>query len=302
MVKNRIRSVWRFIKLVYNNWSDDNCFRHAAALSYYTIFSLAPLVLIVIATAGYFFGEEAIRGLIFSKVHTIIGDDGAEGLQTLLKNAYISKPNSLSGVISIAILLFSATVVLVSLQGSLNVIFKVKPKPEKGLIAFIMGRLLALLMLVVIGGLLVLSIVVNTLILSLGQYLSELLSSKVLILVNWAQTLGSFAITVLLFASIFKFLPDARISWKLAFIGGVFTAFFFMIGRFLISFYLAQINLTSLYGAAGSIIFLIVWINYSAWIFFMGAEIIFAYAQATGQKIKPAVYADSFRRVVEEVN
>jgi membrane protein len=286
---------------VFHNWSEDNCFRHAAALSYYTLFSLAPLVVIVIASAGYFFGEEAIRGLIFSKVHTIIGDDGAEGLQTLVKNAYISKPDSLSGLLSILILFFSATVVLVSLQGSLNVIFKVKPKPEKGILAFLIGRLLALLMVVIIGGLLVLSIIVNTILLSLGHYLSDILSNKVLVLIQWVQVLGSFGITTMLFAFIFKFLPDAKVSWRLSFIGAFFTAFFFMVGRSMISLYLSQINIVSLYGAAGSIIFLIVWINYSAWIFFMGAEIIFAYAQASGEKILPARYADSFRRVVEKI-
>jgi membrane protein len=290
---------WDFISEVFDAWNDDNCFRLSAALSYYTLFSIAPLVVVVIATAGYFFGEQAISGAIFNKVYTIIGPQAASGLQTLVRNAYVSKPTSLSGFVSVGVLLFSATVVLTALQSSLNTILNVRIRADKGMIYFAISRLLALVMLLGIGLLLVATIVINAIWVALWDYLDKYLPGYSFYLIESGQLLITLGMTTLLFALIYKYLPDAKIKWRNIWIGSFTTSFLFLAGRYVISFYLGNTNITSLYGAAGSVILLIVWINYSSWIFFLGAEVIHVVSKKKGDKIIPSKIAESFRQVVE---
>lgn len=298
---NRTRNAWSFVKDVLEAWSEDNCFRLSAALSYYTLFSIAPLVVVVIATAGVFYGEQAISGVIFTRVNALIGPQAASGLQALVKNAYIGKPDSLSGLVSIGVLLFSATVVLTALQGSLNTIWNVRIRADKGIIYFVISRLLALAMLLVIGFLLLATIVLNAIWVAIFDYLNQYqyLSNYSYYLIDAGQQVISLGMTTLLFALIFKFLPDAKVRWRNVWIGSFTTSILFLIGRYIISFYLGNTNLTSLYGAAGSIILLIVWINYSSWIFFLGAEIIQVISKRRGDRILPTRIAESYRHVVE---
>jgi membrane protein len=298
---HKTRSAWSFVKDVLEAWSEDNCFRLSAALSYYTLFSIAPLVVVVIATAGVFYGEQAISGVIFTRVNALIGPQAASGLQALVKNAYIGKPDSLSGLVSIGVLLFSATVVLTALQGSLNTIWNVRIRADKGIIYFVISRLLALAMLLIIGFLLLATIVLNAVWIAIFDYLSQYqyLSNYTYYLIDAGQQVISLGMTTLLFALIFKFLPDAKVRWRNVWIGSFTTSILFLIGRYIISFYLGNTNLTSLYGAAGSIILLIVWINYSSWIFFLGAEIIQVISKRRGDRILPTRIAESYRHVVE---
>ena len=299
---NKIKPGWRFVADVFNAWSDDNCFRLSAALSYYTLFSIAPLVVVVIATAGYFFGEQAITGVIFNKANNVIGTQAASGLQAMVKNAYISKPNSLSGVVSIGVLVFSATVVLTALQGSLNTIWNVRIRADKGILYFIISRLLALALLLVIGVLLVATIVINTIWVAIGDYLNRYIADYAFYLIETGQLILSLCTTTILFALLFKYLPDAKIKWKNVWIGAMTTSILFLVGRYLISFYLGSTNITSLYGAAGSVILLIVWINYSSWIFFLGAEVVHVIATNKGEKVVPSRIAEVYREVVEQLD
>jgi len=290
---------WDFVSDVFNGWNNDNCFRLSAALSYYTLFSIAPLFVVVIATAGYFFGEQAITGVVFNKANNIIGAQAASGLQTMVKNAYISRPNSLSGFVSIGVLLFSATIVLTALQGSLNTIWNVRIRADKGFIYFVISRLLALMMLLLIGVLLVATIIINTIWVAIGDYLSKFLADYAIYLIEAGQLLISLGTTTLLFALLFKYLPDAKVRWKNVWIGAATTSILFLLGRYVISFYLGTTNITSLYGAAGSVILLIVWINYSSWIFFLGAEVVHVVGLRRGEKIVPSRIAEVYREVVE---
>jgi len=296
----KIKPSWEFVSEVFNAWSDDNCFRLAAALSYYTLFSIAPLVVVVIATAGYFFGEQAITGVIFSKANNIIGTQAASGLQAMVKNAYISRPTSLSGVVSVAVLIFSATVVLTALQGSLNTIWNVRIRADKGILYFVVSRLLALLMLLGIGILLVATILINTIWVAFGDYLGRFIVDYAFYLIETGQLIISLATTTILFALLFKYLPDAKIKWKNIWIGAVTTSVLFLIGRYVISFYLGSTNITTLYGAAGSVILLIVWINYSSWIFFLGAEVVHVVSLRSGEKVIPSKIAEVYREVVDQ--
>ena len=295
----KTRSAYDFITEVLESWNDDNCFRLSAALSYYTLFSIAPLVVVVIATAGYFLGEQAISGAIFNKVYTIIGDQAASGLQTLVRNAYVSKPTSLSGFVSVAVLLFSATVVMTALQSSLNTILNVRIRADKGILYFVISRLLALAMLLGIGVLLVATIVLNAVWIAISDYTDQLLPDSSYYVIEAGQLVISLGMTTLLFALIYKYLPDAKIRWRNIWIGAFTTSILFLVGRYLISFYLGNTNITSLYGAAGSVILLIVWINYSSWIFFLGAEVIQVVSKKKGDRIIPSRIAESYREVVE---
>jgi membrane protein len=295
----RAKHSWNFVSDVIDAWNDDNCFRLSAALSYYTLFSIAPLVVVVIATTGYFFGEQAISGVIFNKAYTIIGPQAASGLQTLVRNAYISKPTSLSGFVSVGVLLFSATVVLTALQSSLNTIFNVRIQADKGMVYFAISRLLALAMLLVIGILLVATIVLNAVWVAIWDYLDRYLVDYSFYLIESGQLVISLGMTTLLFALIYKYLPDGKIKWRNIWIGAFTTSFLFLVGRYIISFYLGNTNITTLYGAAGSVILLIVWINYSSWIFFLGAEVIHVVGIRNGDKIIPNKIAETYRHVVE---
>lgn len=295
----KIKSVWEFLNEVFTAWNDDNCFRLSAALSYYTLFSIAPLVVVIIATAGYFFGDEAISGVIFNKAYAIIGPQAASGLQTMVKNAYVSRPTSLSGFVSVGVLLFSATVVLTALQSSLNTIWNVRIRADKGIIYFVISRLLALAMMLVIGALLVATIVLNAIWVGVGDYLSQFLAGYAIYLIETGQLILSFLVSTLLFALIYKYLPDAKIRWKNIWVGAFTTSVLFLFGRYGISMYLGNTNITSLYGAAGSVILLIVWVNYSSWIFFLGAEVIHVVALRRGEKIRPSRIAEIYREVVE---
>lgn len=298
-MKKRFLGTWQFISEVFTAWSDDNCFRLSAALSYYTLFSIAPLVVVVIATAGYFFGEEAISGAIFNRAYNIIGPQAASGLQTMVKNAYVSRPDSLSGLVSIGVLLFSATVVLTALQSSLNTIWNVRIRADKGLVYFIISRLIALAMMLVIGALLVATIVVNAIWVAIGDYLLQFLAGYAVYLIEFGQLVLSFLMSTVLFALIYKYLPDATVRWRNVWVGAFTTSFLFLVGRYLISLYLGNTNITSLYGAAGSVILLIVWVNYSSWIFFLGAEVVHVVTLRRGEKIKPSKIAEVYREVVD---
>lgn len=294
-----LRSFWSFLSEVFYEFSEDNCFRLAAALSYYTLFSIAPLVIVVIATAGYFFGEQAISGVIFKKAYSIIGAQAASGLQAMVQNAYIGKPNSLSGLVSIGVLIFSATIVLTALQSSLNTIWKVRIKSDKGLIYFLISRLLALALLLVMGVLLIGVLVLHTIWVAIGTYLQQFISEYTVYLIHSGDVVLNLLTTTLIFALIFKYLPDAKVSWRSVWIGALTTSGLFLIGQYLISFYLGKTNITSLYGAAGSIVLLIVWINYSCWIFFFGAEVVMVAARRFGDKVVPGRIAECYRHVVE---
>ena len=192
-----------------------------------------------------------------------------------------------------------ATVVLTALQGSLNTIWNVRIRADKGIIYFIISRLLALLMLLVIGVLLVATIIINTVWVAIGDYLEKFIADYAFYLIETGQLIISLGTTTVLFALLFKYLPDAKIKWSNVWIGAMTTSVLFLIGRYLISFYLGSTNITTLYGAAGSVILLIVWINYSSWIFFLGAEVVNVVALRKGEKVIPSKIAEVYREIVE---
>lgn len=286
------KQIFRLLKEAFQAWNQDNAARLAAALAYYTVFSIAPLLILVIAIAGLVFDQASVRQQLMEQIQSLVGADGAEFLRTVLDNA--NQPGQSSGwvasIISIGLLLIGATGVLAQLQTSLNIVWNVQTRPDLGIMGFLRKRLLSLGMILGIGFVLLVSLVISSVFTSFSNYFNTLMPGldSLIQLVNFLASLG---ITILLFAMIFKFLPDVKISWGDVWLGGTVTALLFSLGRFLIGLYLGNSGFGSTYGAAGSVIVLLFWVFYSAQILFFGAELTQVYARRFGSQIMPNKYA-----------
>ena len=292
-MKKKLLNVWSYTKEIYAEWTADNCFQLAAALSYYTLFSIAPMLIIVISVAGYFFGEEAISGEIQRQLGALIGKDGATAVSKMIQSAYIDAGKGLlPTIIGIGTLFLSATLAFTALQDSLNKIWKVKLKPQSGIMTVVINRVLSFAMVVGIGFLLLVSMVINSLLSALSGYIERLLEDYSIYLIEAIYLTISLGVITLLFAMIFKFLPDVKIQWRNVWIGALLTTVLFSIGRYLISWQIGNSDLTNTYGAAASIVAIILWINYSSLILFIGAEFIYVYVKRKGEIIKPDSHAE----------
>jgi membrane protein len=287
-----IRRIWLLLKITFSQWRQDQASVMAAALAYYTVFSLAPLLIIVIAIAGAVFGEQAAKGELVMQMQGLIGKEGAQLIQTAIENASQLDPSQgpIPTLINIILLLSGASVIFGQLQQSLNRIWKVEPKPGNGIIDFVRQRLLSFSMVLVIAFLLLVSLVISTILVISGNYLRDLVPGFTYLwhLLNFFVSLG---IVTLLFAMMFKILPDAKIAWKDVWMGAALTALLFDIGKFLLGLYLGKTSLASAYGAAGSLVIILTWVFYSAQILFLGAEFTQVYVRSGGQEIAPAEYA-----------
>lgn len=284
-----LNSIWSFVKEVFEKWADDKAPKLGAAVSFYTIFSLAPLLIISIAVAGFIFGEEASRGELVDQMRDLIGRDGAMVVQTAIKNASDKTSGTIAAIISIVTLIIGATAVFVELQDSLNMIWKIKPKPGRGIIrGLIMDRLISFAMVVGVGFLLLVSLVVSAVLATVNDFISENLFSVPVTLLDMANIGVSLAVIFLMFAMIFKVLPDVDIAWSDVWVGALVTALLFVAGKYLIGLYLGSSSLSSTYGAAASLVVLLLWVYYSAQIVFLGAEFTQVYANRFGSGIKPS--------------
>lgn len=281
-----VQAIWQLFQEAFQEWNEDKASRLAAALAYYTVFSIAPLLIIVIAIAGAVFGEDAARGEIVNQIQGLVGRDGAEFIETAIQNANRPQAGTIASVISVALLLLGATGVFIELQNSLNTIWEVQVKPGRGVKNIFRQRFLSFAMVVCIGFLLLVSLVVSTVLAALVNYFSGLLPGLDFLwqLLNFAI---SFIVTTLLFGLIFKVLPDVRITWADVLIGAIITSLLFSIGRFLLGQYLGNSSFGSAYGAAGSVVVILAWVYYTAQILFFGAEFTQVYAKKYGRRIVP---------------
>lgn len=265
----------------------------AAALAYYTIFSFPPLMLIIMRLSDIFFGHEAVEGKISEELSDLIGSEGAMQIQETIRNTTFSSGGYVATIIGIVTLVIGATGIFVEIQDSINTIWhlKAKPKKGKGILRMVVNRLLSFSMVAVLGFLLLVSLVVNSLMDIFLQHLSQRFPQVETIVVYIVNLVLSFCIIAFLLGVIFKVLPDAKIKWKHIRPGVIVTTLLFMVGKFLISFYLGKSRVTNTYGAAGSVIIMIVWVYYSAIILFVGAIFTRLYAMKKGWSIYPNDYA-----------
>ena len=276
------RATWSLCKDAAAAWKADYVSSMGAALAYYTMFSVAPLLIIVIAVAGLVFGPDAASGALFAQLRGLVGDEGAMAVQGLVKSA--SKPGAsiaaaIGGVVT---LILGATTVLGELQTSLDRIWRAPPAEDKGLWKLLRGRVLSFGLILVLGFLLLVSLVLSAVIAAVGEWWGSWLGAKwMLEALNFFVSLG---VITSLFAMIYKILPRVRIGWKDVWVGAVVTAFLFTVGKFLIGLYLGKSGVQSGFGAASSVVVLLVWVYYSAQIFLFGAEFTFLYAYRYGSR------------------
>ena len=283
----RIRKVLNLFKSAGNGFIDDNAFKLAAALSYYTVFALGPLLIIVISLAGFFFGREAAEGRIYEQINGLVGSEAALQIQEIIKNIQQSESSTTGAIIGSIILLIGATGVFTEMQDSINYIWSVKAKPKKSWLKYLTDRLISFSLVVGLGFLLLVSLVINAVLNAVSERLTRLFPNSDIDLFNSLNMVILVVSITGLFAIIFKMLPDATISWKDALIGSVLTAALFLLGKLLIRYYLGRANLDLTYGTAASIVILLVWVYYSALILYFGAEFTKMYALQAGEGIRP---------------
>ncbi len=293
-------NAWPVLRDSFTGFMDDRGLKLSAALAYYTIFSLAPLLVLVMSLASLFLGPEAIQGQLFGQLNGLVGAEAAKQIQDMIKNVELSGKTNTALLMGIVTLLIGATSLFVEIQDSVNLIWRVKAKPKKGWLKLLKDRLLSSSLIVSLGFLLLVSLVVNGLVLALGGQLTRFLPGLSIYLISALNFLVSTAVVTLLFGVIFKVLPDAKIAWKDVRWGALFTAVLFMIGRYGIGLYIDTTATRSAYGAAGSLIVLLTWIYYTAAILYFGAEFTQAYANHFGIKIEPADNAVYVERTEQE--
>lgn len=280
---SRWRRILELLKETFSQWSEDKAPRLGAALAYYTVVSLAPLLIIVIAIVGLVFGGQAAQGEIIEQIRGLIGDNGAEAARMLIQNAQKPASGVVATLAGVATLLFGASGLFAELQDALNTVWGVSKPGGFHFFRMVKERFFLFAVILGTGFLLLVSLVVSAWISALGKYLSGLLpmSEYVLQLVNFAV---SFAVITVLFAMIYRVLPDTAIAWSDVWIGAAVTSLLFTIGKSLIGLYLGRSSVTSVYGAAGSLIVILIWVYYSAQVFFIGAEFTQVYACRCGSR------------------
>jgi membrane protein len=286
-VKTKLKNYISFAKEVFNEFSSDNATKLSASLSYYTIFSLAPMLVVIISVAGFFYGREAIQGEVYGQINWLIGKDAATQVQELIKNASLSRKSGMAAIIGTITLLLGATGVFAEIQDSINFIWSLKAKPKSGILKYLFNRLLSFSLILSLGFLLIVSLLVNTLLDIFSQRLQLLFEDVTVYFFFVINLLIVFSVITLLFAIIFKVLPDGKIAWKDAFFGAGVTAVFFMAGKFLIGYYLGQSTVLTTFGAAGSVVIILLWVYYSSTILFLGAEFTKVYTRHYGTPIQP---------------
>jgi membrane protein len=275
--------MWRLVTRALSGWSEDSAPRLGAALAYYTVFSIAPLLVIAVGVAGVVFGPDAARGQIVGQIAGLVGEQGAQAIEEMIEHAGRQRGAGLgASLIGLATLLFGASGVFGELQSSMNAIWGVKPRPGRGLLGMLRDRFASFTMVLGIAFVLLVSLVVSAALAALGRVLGAGEEGALHVL-NLAV---SFGVVTLLFAATFKYVPDIEIEWRDVWIGAAVTALLFTVGKLAIGLYLGKAGVASAYGAAGSLVVVLVWVYYSAQILFLGAEFTKAYAQTYGSGVR----------------
>lgn len=291
MIK-QMKFFWDTLKETYTQWNNSNASNDSASLAYYAIFSIPGLLIIIIWIAGNFFGEEAIRGEITNQISGIMGGDVAKSIQDMIAGALIDKENFIMKAVGVGSLVFGSTTLFFQLQHSLNNLWEVKAAPKKAFVKFLLDRANSLGMILVIGFLLMITMVLSSAISIFNNWITKYFGLETYVLAQLINFAIGFLITMFLFALMFKFLPDVKVKWKPVWSGAFLTAVLFTLGKFLLSLYFSTANPTSAFGAAGTVILIMMWMNYSCMLIFFGAEYTRVYAYRKGYNIVPSQHAE----------
>jgi membrane protein len=285
------KSIWKILKQSSIDFIEDKVLKLSAALAFYTIFSLPAMLIIIIAVSDFFYGRQAIEGTIYKQIADFVGKDAALQIQQTIRSAALSSNAGFATIVGLVTLIIGATSVFGEIQDSINTIWKLKAKPKRGWLKILVNRLISFSMVVCLGFFLLVSLLINGLMDAFINQLTQIFPDTAVFTVYSFNLLLTFIITAFLFAIIFKFLPDAKIRWRHVRAGAFTTALLFLMGKFLIGFYLGHSKLSSAYGAAGSVIVILLWVYYSAMILYFGAEFTRVYAVQSGSQIYPDDYA-----------
>ncbi|TAE38983.1 MAG: YihY/virulence factor BrkB family protein [Sphingobacteriales bacterium] len=295
-----LKNILPLLQQTYTRFTDDRGLKLSAALAYYTIFSIAPMLIVLIAVTGIFYGQEAIQGKVFSQLNHFIGNKSAAQVQDILKQMQLSGKGTFAIITGVITLIIGASGVFIEIQDSINLIWRVKAKAKRGWVKLIIDRVLSLSMVASLGFLLIVSLIINGLVLALSSILTRFLPDITLLIIVLLNQGITLLVLVALFSIIYKILPDVDIAWKDVRAGAVFTSLLFMLGKYAIGLYIESSSIASVYGAAGSFLLVIVWVYYSAAILYFGAEFTQVYAQSYGGKIKPSKHAVYVEQTIVE--
>lgn len=282
-----MRKFWLILRQAFTEFFNDHALKFSASLSYYTIFSLGPVLLIIISLAGIFFGKDAVEGKMYGQIQGLVGSAAALQIQDIIGNIEESQMSRSGAILGLLILFIGATGVFTEMQDSINYIWSIKTKPKKSIVKFALDRLLSFSLIISFGFILMVSLGVHALVDLLYEKLQRYFNEVTVILFQGMNYGILFIVITTLFAIIFKILPDAKIRWKDAFVGATFTAVLFLVGKSLISLYLGNSNIGVTYGAAASVVIILLWVYYTSIILYFGAEFTKVYTMNFGGGIVP---------------
>jgi membrane protein len=283
----RVKKYFRLLKDAFAAFVQDNCVKLSAALSYYTIFAIGPLLVIVISLSGLFLGEEAVRGRLYGQLKTLVGSDAALQIQEIIKNIQHTHNSLIGTIVGTIILIIGATGIFTEIQDSINFIWSLRAKPKRGLVKLLLNRLVSFSLIISLGFLLLVSLLASAIMDLLSDKLARLFPNPTIFLFYILNHVMIFVIIACLFAIIFKVLPDGKIKWKDALVGASFTAVLFIIGKAGIGYYIGNSKMGVTYGTAASVIIILTWVYYTSIILYFGAEFTKIYALEVGGGIVP---------------
>lgn len=291
---NKLKVFWQLLREAFSQWSSNEPFTNSAVIAYYTIFSLPGLLVIIINIAGFFFGKEAVTGELTGEIQDLTGGrDVAKDIESIIANATLSENSKLANILAIATLLYGATGVFYQIQGVLNRIWKVKSKPKQKLLKVIKDRLFSFGLILAVGFLLLVSLILSSLLGTISTWLTQNFSEKLNFMVRTIDIALSIGMITLLFAAIFRFLPDAEIKWRYVWSGALLTSFLFAAAKYGLSYYFETSSPASTYGAAGTVVLIMLWVSYAGWILIYGAQFTKVYADRFEVKVEPSEHAVS---------
>ena len=282
-----LRKFGLLLKDTFTQWNEREPFNNSIIISYYTIFSLPGLLVIIINVTGYFYDKKEVTKQITNQVQGMVGGDTAKDVESIVDKASQGKETIVASILGVATLLFGATGVFYQLQQILNKMWEVKPKPKQKFLKLVRDRVFSFGLILVVGFLLLVSLVISAGLSALSNWVSGYISESLNILFKLADFLVSLGVVTLLFASIYKFLPDAKIAWRDVWVGALLTSVLFVIAKFALGLYFGKSDPGSTYGAAGSIILIMLWVSYAGMILLFGAEFTQVYANQYGKKVQP---------------
>lgn len=291
-MRKKIITFFTFIHQVFGEFISENILKYSASLAYYTVLSIAPLLVILLSITGFLFGKDAINGQLYGEINKLVGSDAALQIQNSIQNIHVSSDNVFATTIGTIVLIIGATGIFGEIQDSLNRIWGLKIKARKVWWKVLIDRVISFSLILSLGFVLVVSLVLNAIAAAISDKIMEMLPGVGNIFLFAIDTVVTLLITTILFGCIFKVLPDAKIKWRDVSVGAFITACLFLLGKYGIGFYLGSSKLGSIYGAAGSIMILMIWVYYSSAILYLGAIFTKVYATDFGGKILPSEYSE----------